>query len=220
MAWDPDAFAALWQLYDSTGIRPEWALAAMNAESGLHTTAVNGTTGCAGLFQWCNAPSDFTSWSASQQILGGALPFWRSMVQRYGAIQSGAQLEQGNFYPASLKYARNPGDVIVSSKSDYGAWADNAGAFDPGRIGFITVQGVANFVARQLNANRAFFNSILAQTYALRPSEVPTDPVWGATQSWSRAKKVAVIAGVAALTGLAVWYWPEEKFTLKRLLRA
>jgi hypothetical protein len=220
MAFDmPAAGYALWQLYDATGIRPEWALASMNAESGLHTTAINPTTGCQGLFQWCSAPSGFNTWSASQQIVGGAIPFWRGLVSKFGPIQSGAQLEQGNFYPTSLKYAHNPNDVVVSSKSDYGAWKDNQTTFDPGNTGYITVRGIGNFVSRQLNANRTFFNSILAQTYALRPSETPTDPVWG-NVGWSKTKKIVVIGTLAALAGAAVWYWPEEERILRRVLHA
>jgi hypothetical protein len=222
MSWDmPAAGYALWKLYDATGIRPEWALAAMNAESGLHTTAVN-SAGCQGLFQWCSAPLDFSTWSASQQIIGGAIPFWRSLVQKFGPIRSGAQLEQGNFYPASLGYAHDPADVVVSSKSDYAAWEGNRAAFDPNNTGYITVGGVGDFVSRQLDANRDFFDSILSQTYALRPNESPTDPVWGYGTSssaprWSGPMKVALIGALAALAGIVVWYWPEEQRLLKRL---
>lgn len=179
MAVDADFPRALWRLYDKTGIRPEYALACLNYESGLNPALVN-RIGCVGINQACpwvlTLPEGYASWTASQQLDKVVTPMWAWMVTTYGPINSGARLQQGNFYPASLAYARELDDVIVPSENsrerDHGAAAyrANASEFDPRGTKVITVRGVAERLQRAWNPR---LDALVARAYDIKPPNVP-----------------------------------------------
>jgi hypothetical protein len=212
---------ALWGLYGATGIRPEYAIVSMMLESGLNPGAVNGV-GCTGLNQMCaGIPEDYASWTASQQVTGVITPFWIGLVKRYGAIESGARLEQGNMYPASLAYARSLSSVIVSTTQDKPAYDGNKGAFDPGNTGAITVQGIADAL-RKLASSDAV-QSAIDRTYAVRSVERPKDPVYGDDFGFFEryGREAALGAGALALGASFAWEpaWPLRAWkTVRRVL--
>ena len=210
MALDfPAAGAALWRLYDATGIRPEYALSSLWVESSFNPAADNGA-GYYGLNQENGGylsqngidPDDYKTWPASAQIDHVVSPSWRSMIASVGQVpHSGARLEQMNFLPATLKTTRSLTDTVTAAPSAY--YRDNAAAFDPLRSGKITVQGVANFVSRSI----PHIQSAIAQTYALRPSEAPKDPVYGTdfpsaalSNGWSAGEWLLFLAAAGITT--------------------
>jgi hypothetical protein len=220
----PASADALWSLYDLTGIRPEYAIVAMALESGLNPAATN-SAGYAGLNQMAPGtyPDDYTDWAASEQIAQVIAPYWAGHVKAYGAVRSGTRLEQGNFYPASLKTARTLGSVIVaadgrgvaSSSENQAAYMGNKGAFDPHNTGQITVQGVADALERKLGAA---VQSAIAQTYNARPGESARDPVYGEDFGLlERHLGLAAGLSAAALAGVA-FARPDLVSTVRRLL--
>ncbi len=221
----PASADALWRLYDLTGIRPEYAIVSMALESGLNPAATN-SAGYAGLNQMAPGtyPDGYTDWLASEQIAQVIAPYWSAHVQAYGAVRSGTRLEQGNFYPASLKTARNLGSVIVaadgrgaaSSGENVAAYKGNAEAFDPRATGAITVQGIAD--ALELQAGKSYVAQAIQQAYASRPGESPRDPVYGEDFGLLE-RHLGLAAGVsaAALAGVA-FARPDLVSTVRRLL--
>jgi hypothetical protein len=220
----PASADALWALYDATGIRPEYAIVAMALESGLDPGITN-SAGYAGLNQMSPGtyPDGYTDWLASEQISQVITPYWAAHVKAFGAVRSGTRLEQGNFYPASLKTARNLGSLIVSadgrgpasSAENAAAYAGNAGVFDPQKTGVITVQGVADALERKLGAA---VQSAIAQTYNARPSESARDPVYGEDFGLlERHLGLAAGLSAAALAGVA-FARPDLVSTVRRLL--
>lgn len=177
----PAAGEALWRLYDETGIRPEYAIASLQSESGLRPDADNGA-GYYGVNQINSGylanigvdPADYKTWPASAQIDRVVRPFWAGIVRGEGVIpQSGARVEQMNYLPTTLRTALPPTGVLTAAPSAF--YRDNATAFDPSGKGYITVSDIAAFVARGAGK----IQGAIAQTYALRPGEVPRDPVYG-----------------------------------------
>ena len=208
MALDMPGFgSALWSLYDSTGIRPEYALVSMALESNLNPQAVN-SINCQGLNQMCagshTLPSGYASYSASQQVNQVIAPFWKNLVATYGPIRSGTRLEQANWLPGTLPKAKALGDVVYKFASPN---ADSP-VFDPTGKGYATVQDIANALQKKV----AGIQGILAQVYALRPGETPRDPVYGTDfggagggPSWFDIAAVLGATSVAVVTvGVAV----------------
>ncbi len=221
----PASADALWALYDATGIRPEYAIVAMALESGLDPGITN-SAGYAGLNQMAAGtyPDGYTDWLASEQIAQVITPYWAGHVKAFGAVRSGTRLEQGNFYPASLKTARNLGSLIVSadgrgpasSGENAAAYAGNAAAFDPQKTGVITVQGVADALERQ--AGKSSVAQAIQQAYASRPGESPRDPVYGEDFGLlERHLGLAAGLSAAALAGVA-FARPDLVSTVRRLL--
>ncbi len=200
---------ALWSLYDATGIRPEYAIVSMRLESGLNPAAEN-SAGYTGLNQMGPGrfPDGYASWPASQQVSQVIAPFWKGLVDAYGPIKSGTRLEQGNMYPASLKYARGLGDVIVSTSNDPAAYEGNRGAFDPKGTGAITVRGIARALDALVDGSSV--QTAIQATYSLRPGESPKNPVYGTEFVLARFGWVA-LGGAALGAGLSVYLdpaWP------------
>ena len=199
----PASAEALWDLYDTTGIRPEYAIVCMFFESGLDPSAVN-SAGYAGLNQMAPGtyPDDYPSWPASRQIAEVIAPYWRAHVREYGVPRSAARLEQGNFYPASLKYARWLWSTIVSTKKGPDAYEANKGAFDPHGTGRITVGGIAHALALRAPAATA----AIRQTYHARPIEriFEREPVYG--DDFSMLEQHPLTTGALALAFAGVAY--------------
>jgi hypothetical protein len=229
---DADFPAALWRGYDKHGIRPEYQVACLNGESGINPAALN-SIGCAGINQICPnvwpIPAGYSSWTASQQLDKIVTPMWTNWVSQYGPIDSGTRLEQCNFYPASMAYAKEIDDVIVAANSSSAgaraAYAANRGTFDALNTGAITPRGIAAFLRYRWTPGCA---TIVANAYALRPAGItfgherrlgappsvpmgdiggPNDPVLGTDYgigsnygpSWLRAVGVVGVAAAVAL---------------------
>ena len=182
MALDAASYPVLWQIFDQTGVRPEYLLPTLWVESGLNPAIQNlqgapyyGINQASG--SWLQAhgidPQQYLTWPASQQlsqvVLQYALGWPKPML-------SGTRVEQANYLPATINgapgwpAARYPDDVVVrSNQSEY-----NAG-LDRGNKGYITVADISAFVSKAV----PHIQNDLLQTYALRPSEVMQDPVLG-----------------------------------------
>lgn len=220
----PASGQALWTIYDRTGIRPEWLVPVLASESGLNPAIPNragapyyGINQISGTWL-ANAGidvSDYLTWPASRQLEVVVLPYMAAQVQAFGALQSGIRVYQANFYPASLKYAPGLGDVIVSSPSP--AYTANMG-LDVGRKGYITPGDLGAFVGKA--AAHTYVQNVIAATYALRPSERETDPVYGLDFGRARSWGPIVLGGGIAAAGVALAWWVHQGMPVPRLLRA
>lgn len=202
MSLDFPAFGrGLWALYDTGGPRPEYLLPVLYYESGFDPSIVN-SIGCKGINQACpNAiptPADYTSWTASEQLAGVVAPMYQRIVARYGPIRSGTRAYQANFLPATLPTAASLSSILAVRGS--AVYTANAG-FDYRHTGAIRVSDLAHAISTAA-ASRAVQEAI-SQTYALRPGEMPHDPVYGedfsSSPSW--LPWVALIAGAGLLAG-------------------
>ncbi len=218
------AFAsALWNpFYAQTGIRPEWIVPVLAAESGLNPGVPNqagypyyGLNQVSGSYLQARGidPSDYLTWPASRQLVQVVTPFMASQIAAVGVRpQSGARVYQLNFLPATLPTApsltsvlarRPPGGCPSGRSSSF--YCANAG-FDTARKGYIDVQDLADSVARQ--AAKPYVQSVIASAYAVAPAGVgsETDPVYGddfapaaiaGGSSWGPALALAASALVA-----------------------
>jgi hypothetical protein len=179
----PDFGYALWQVSDQLGIRPEWQLPVISMETGgSFDPGICNSGGCCGLNQFCpgtyqryvHVPvADYRTWMASQQLAGPILNFWRDALNQ-GPIRSSTRLMLAQLGTALLKSAPNLTSVVFADPS--AAYKQNQG-FDTAGKGYITVQDLADAMARQ--ASTFGVQDALARTYALRPNERPRDPVYG-----------------------------------------
>jgi hypothetical protein len=227
---DSAAYAAFWEVTSATGIKPEWLIAVLNAESGLRPDIVN-SIGCAGLNQLCHdwltklgfTAQSYAALPASEQLRQGVLPYMADAVHRYGPIRSGTRLYQANYLPATMSaataaaagvgYAKSLGDTLTSSPSPY--YTQNKG-FDTAGKGYITLQDLANAVAR--SAVQPQVQQAIRDTYAARDtasasaSTSPTDIneiVYGDDFSFLQQnvwlKNALVVAGIAAVGGGVIY---------------
>jgi len=173
---------ALWAVSDQLGIRPEWQLPVMALESGLDPSICN-AGGCCGLNQLCpgtfenyvNVPaSTYRTWSASQQLAGPVLAYWRNATS-FGSIRSATRLMQAQLAPGELSTTPSLDEVVYRSPS--GGYEGNKGVFDAAGKGYITVQDLATVMAKY--AASTDVRDAIARAYALRPDEQPSDPVYG-----------------------------------------
>ncbi len=181
----PASGTALWALFDAGGPRPEYVLPVLYFESGFDPSVQNhagypyyGVNQASQSLISTYAgtdPATYQTWAASQQISTVVTGMFKAIVQGYGPIRSGTRAYQANFLPATLATAHSLGSVLASSPSS--VYTANAG-FDTGKKGTITVQDLANAVARA--AANAVVQQAIASTYALRPGAGnPHDPVYG-----------------------------------------
>lgn len=210
--------AALWSLYDSTGIRPEWVVPVLYSESGLNPAAQN-SIGCVGINQACPfsipTPSDYTSWSASQQMNSVVTPMYKGIVAKYGSIGSGTRAYQANFLPASMPTCTSLTSVLASQNGGGECWSVSAATsasiysanpgFDYQKKGNIQLGDLAHFIAK--SAANSYVQQVIASAYALRPSETETDPVYGVDFGGgsSTTQNVAAFLGTIAIGGAALW---------------
>jgi hypothetical protein len=232
MALDFPAFgAALWAMYDATGVRPEYILPVLYLESGFNPAAVN-SIGCTGINQLCqNIPSGYAGWSASQQLSGVVNGMFRSIVSTYGALNSAARVYQANLLPASLPLVKTLDGVIAAKGSSAtiggltqgSIYSSNAG-LDANKDGLLTLGDLASKMREMLS--KPAVQTAIAQAYLSRPSETPVaDPALGTDFGAGTGNKVLptlVALGLAA-TGAAVAYGiytgkPAWKIVLEAIL--
>lgn len=208
MALDPASYPLLWALSDATGLRPEYVIPVLFSESGLNPAARN-SLNYSGLNQISASylssrgisVDDYVTWPASAQIQKVVIPFMTGLVRALGPIKSGARLYQANFLPASVKTARALSSVLASSPS--AVYNANAG-LDSDRSGSITVQDMANAVARAAKASLVVAS--INAAYALRPNENPRDPVYGEDFGMSALATGALVTAIVAGSYLTARY--------------
>jgi hypothetical protein len=228
MSLDSASYPALWQLYDTTGIRPEYILPVLWHESNFTPSVIN-SIGCAGINQMCAGAlasigvdaATYASWPASAQIVRGVIPYFSPHA---GQLNSGARVYQAEFLPATLSTATGLDDIIAASTSAY----YNANpSLDPDRTGAITLRTLAQVVTT--DAQNSHVQQAIANAYALRPGESPQDPTFGtdfgggvASSFGSLKKPLLISAGILAAGGLAWWLSlsPREKRRIRRMLPA
>jgi len=209
----------LWALSDATGLRPEYLLPVLWHESGFNPAIVNGI-GCTGINQLCqNIPAGYASLSASQQMAAVVSPMFRGLAARYGALRSGVRVYQANLLPATLPVVKTLPGVLArrgvaapvpgaKSPSQAAVYTSNSG-LDADRSGTITLADLAAVV--KADAARGQVKTAIAETYALRPSEQPRDPVYGddfpsgggLLFGWSAGEWVLAVAAVAGVSAAA-----------------
>lgn len=217
----PAAGRALWSIYDSTGIRPEWLIPGLAIESGLNPSLPNaqgypyyGINQISG--NWLSArgisPSDYLTWTASQQLFTIVKPYMEGEVESFGPLTSGIRVYQANFYPASLKYAPGLDDVIVAAP--HAAYEANRYLDTTGK-GSITPRDLGVRLEQQVA--KSFVQRAIADTYTLRPTETPTDPVFGASLlSGSSLKTVGIAAAILGVAGAAAWWISNRGLRMPR----
>jgi hypothetical protein len=179
----PASGQALWALSDRGGPRPEYLLPVLYYESGFNPAVQNaagapyygiGQNGAGLIAQFGADPQTYLTWPASQQLSTVVTAYFLSYA---GQLNSGTRTYQAEYLPGTLKTARSLGDIIASSNDDpHGYYAANK-TFDWDHKGSITVGDMAHAVASM--AAKPAVQQAIAQTYALRPSESPRDPVYG-----------------------------------------
>lgn len=201
-----DALAAVWSIYDATGLRPEYLLPVLWHESGFNPALPNAAgapyygvaqTGGGYIVQDLHMTVEaFLAASAAQQITLAVLPHMRAIVARYGPIRSATRAFQANFLPGTLPTARGLTQIVVPfSPSKGSVYASNA--LDPLHHRGILVSDLALAMAHA--SKQTDVRDAVSRAYAMRPSEpVPTvDPVYGSDFVNPLAAALAVAAGVA-----------------------
>lgn len=188
MSLDWPAFGdALWLVSDETGIRPEWQLPVLSLETGgTFDPSIVNSIGCVGINQFCPSSypryvhvpvREYRSWSASMQLSGPVLNFWRNAVAAYGPIRSATKLMLAQFGVPTISKPLT-GIVFSAPSREYQANCPTCPCgLDPACKGYITVQDVANTLSRQ--ARTAKVREAIAKAYTMRPEERPFDPVYG-----------------------------------------
>jgi hypothetical protein len=178
------ALAALWSLYDATGIRPEWVLPTLWIESGFDPSVQNaqgapyygiGQTSAGDIAALGSTPADFLTWSQADQLTRAVGPYFTRLVASYGPLRSGVRVYQANFQPATLQRVRALFQVVAWRGSP--AYEYNRG-LDALRDGAITMSDLGIVVERA--ARRPEVMAAIAAAYVLRPDETPTNPTLGA----------------------------------------
>lgn len=196
--------AALWALYDATGIRPEWIAPVLYYESGFDPSLPN-RQGAPyyGIGQSSHTiveglgvtPSEFLTWSQEEQIRRAVLPYFAGLVHMFGPLRSGARVYQANYQPATLPTVRKLWQVVAWRGSQ--AYEANR-TLDQLRDGAITLSDLA--LAVQRKAQEPEVIEALAEAYEQRPDEKPTSPAFGADYTDPRWWVLAPVA-VGAYAG-------------------
>lgn len=217
----PAAGNAFWAIYDSTGIRPEWLIPGLAIESGLNPSLPNaagypyyGINQISGNYLAARSidPQDYLTWTASQQLNTIVKPYMEGQVESFGPLDSGIRVYQANFYPASLRYAPGLDDVIVAAP--HAAYEANR-YLDTSGKGSITPRDLGVRLSQQVA--KSFVQRAIADTYALRPGETPTDPVFGASLlGGASLKTVGIAAAILGVAGAAAWWISRKGLTLPR----
>lgn len=216
MSLDPASYPALWGITAQTGIRPEWLLPVLYAESGFNPAVPNqagqpffgiNQASTALITQFAGVdPQTYLTWPASQQLQTVVKGYLGGLVASYGPLRSGVRVYQGNFLPATLNTARHLTDVVASAPSAY--YTANVG-LDPKGKGNITVQDLANFVARAANSQTC--KDAIAQAYSIdasgsNPHGPETDPVYGLDYGFYEKNRPWLIAAAIFTSSAAIAY--------------
>lgn len=177
----PAAGQALWDIFDATGIRPEFLLPVLYNESGFRPDVQNmqgapyygiGQNGVGDIQQFAGVdPATYLTMSASQQLSTVVKGYFKRTVDKYGPLNSGARVYLAEYLPGYLPTATSFDHVIASAPSAY--YEDNK-TFDHGNKGYITLGDLNTTVANQ--ASKPAVQQAVSQVYALRPNETPQDP--------------------------------------------
>ena len=202
---DAAALAALWTIDEQLGIPPETSVPVLYLESTLNPAAHSSGTDFYGLNQisgrWLRAsgvqPSDFLTWSASEQLLRTVLPYWR-WAEAYGPISDAGTCMWAQLAPGTLAHATSDGAVVYAAPSaayEANKWLDVDGS------GSISLGDLRTVLAGI--ASKAPVRSTVAAAYAQRGGQPPQpQPVVVASRSsggnFVRAALVAA-AGAAAV---------------------
>ena len=180
-----DALAALWAIYDQSGIRPEYLIPVLYFESGFDASKPNAAgapyygiaqTSGTRIAELGSSPADFLAMSQAQQIALAVAPYFAGVVKSYGPIRSATRAEQANFLPATLATVRGLGQVLQWAGSR--TYAANAAALDPARRGAITLADLSTIMSRA--ATSAPARAATRRAYQLRASAgAPQEPVYG-----------------------------------------
>jgi len=208
MALDAASYPALWAIYAKTGIRPEYLLPVLQAESGLNPATPNlagepfyGINQASTILisQFAGVtPAVYLTWPASQQLSTVVAGYLGGLVAQYGALNSGTRVYQANFLPATLPAATQLTDIVTAAPSPY--YTHNAG-LDPQGKGAITLQDLANFVTKALPGAQA----AIANAYAVAPVGVgpQQDPIYGTDFGGGAVSLWRPVVGAIAILGLA-----------------
>jgi len=226
----PASGNAFWAIYDATGIRPEWLIPVLAYESGLNPAIPNSSgTPYYGIGQNSVAdisaygggvdPTTYMTWSASQQLSTVVKGYFSRVVSKYGPLSSGIRVYQAEYLPATIPTATSLSDVISSAPS---AYYEQNRSFDPQGKGYITVGDLGNAVSSQLS--KAYVQDAISQTYALRPWEFETDPVYGSDFAFGGLggflPPLALAASFLLLSALAANAINPGSVPLPKLLKA
>jgi hypothetical protein len=235
MSADMPAFGtALWAGFQAGKLpRPEYLIPCLFSESGINPAAQN-SIGCQGINQLCPfawpIPAGYTSWTASQQLLGPVTAMFAQIIAKYGPLNSGTRTYLANFLPAYLSTAKSLTSVLaVKGSAVYNA---NAG-FDYQHTGQITVGDLAYFIGKA--AANPTVKALIAAVYAMAPPGVgpEQDPVYGTDYpnpnappqpnalslipSLTAGEWVLVVGGAGALAlGISALVWPAKTAAILR----
>ena len=179
-----DALAALWALYDASGIRPEYVLPVLYYESSFRPDALNAPTEASGLGQDLGVylrrkgidPTDYRTWSAAEQIDRVIAPRLTTLAKHYGIPRSATRVYQSNFMPATLATAPALWSPVAWAGSQ--EYASNPHVDRIGK-GSITVSDFAALVASVKNAPE--LKNAIARAYQVRKTDGPArEPIYGA----------------------------------------
>jgi hypothetical protein len=189
---DDAAYQEFWTIFDQTkSVRPEYLLPVLQIESGLDPSVQNrqgydywGLNQIAGteLARRGIDRHDYVTWPASRQLREIVLPYLLGQEKAFGPLRSGTRVYQANFYPKSLKTAKDMASVILTAPPrpcvphDTNAYCANKG-LDVGQKGTITVGDIGTFIGHAMGYKPV--QDALARIYALRPTEERHDPVTG-----------------------------------------
>lgn len=206
----PAAGNALWDIFDATGIRPEYLLPVLAYESGFNPAIQNGAgapyygigqNGTQDIATYAGTdPSTYMTWSASQQLSTVVKSYFTNIVSKYGPLNSGTRVYQAEYLPGTLSTVTSLNGVLSSSPSPY--YTANR-SFDHGGKGYITLDDLSQVVA--MEASKSYVQSAISRTYALRPGETPQDPVYGTDFGFgiaTYAKPLLLAGSVLVLAGI------------------
>jgi hypothetical protein len=217
----PASSQALWNIYNATGIRPEFLIPVLSYESGLNPSVQNsqgapyygiGQNSAELIQQTGLTPAEYLTKPASFQLQNVVLPYFHSVVSKYGSLNSGVKVYQAEYMPASLQYAPGLDDVITKSPAI--EYTSNV-IFDKQRKGYITPRDLAVAVASQVP--HPAVQKAISDAYAYAPSMgPPQDPVWGNTRGIHFTPKVtaAIALGIVGTAAAAAYLLAPDIFGL------
>lgn len=177
VALSDDGLAALWSLYDASGIRPEYMIPMLYLESGFDPTLANragapyygiAQTMGAHLTALGTTPAAFMAMSQGDQIRLAVSPYFKRAVASYGPLRSATRVYLANYLPARLATARSLSQIVEPGGTVY--YKGNE-VLDPLHHHAIALSDLALLMARAVKQPEA--KAAIARAYALRPAAAP-----------------------------------------------